>query len=327
MARTLSLVVPSGRLTLGNLLGAIQHWVADQRGADTLYGIADMHALTTPHDPAAVWTATLEQAGLLLAASLDPARCTVFVQSHVPAHAELLWLLEATAYDGELRRMIQYKEKSARHPSVRAALLTYPVLQAADVLLYDVAAVPVGDDQRQHLELARDLALRFNRMYGQTFVVPRAVTPAVGARLMDLQDPAVKMSKSAPPEAAGVIRLLDPPDVVRRKISRAVTDSRQRLEPGTAPGPGVANLLAVLAACTGRTPEQAAAGVDSYRELKEACTEAVTGLLAPLQARYAVLAADPQAVTTALRAGAERARSLAAGPLARAKRAIGLLAP
>ncbi len=327
MARTLSLVVPSGRLTLGNLLGAIQHWVADQRGADTLYGIADMHALTTPHDPAAVWTATLEQAGLLLAAGLDPARCTVFVQSHVPAHAELLWLLEATAYDGELRRMIQYKEKSARHPSVRAALLTYPVLQAADVLLYDVAAVPVGDDQRQHLELARDLALRFNRMYGQTFVVPRAVTPAVGARLMDLQDPAVKMSKSAPPEAAGVIRLLDPPDVVRRKISRAVTDSRQRLEPGTAPGPGVANLLAVLAACTGRTPEQAAAGVDSYRELKEACTEAVTGLLAPLQARYAVLAADPQAVTTALRAGAERARSLAAGPLARAKRAIGLLAP
>jgi tryptophanyl-tRNA synthetase len=327
MARTLSLVVPSGRLTLGNLLGAIQHWVADQRGADTLYGIADMHALTTPHDPAAVWTATLEQAGLLLAAGLDPARCTVFVQSHVPAHAELLWLLEATAYDGELRRMIQYKEKSARHPSVRAALLTYPVLQAADVLLYDVAAVPVGDDQRQHLELARDLALRFNRMYGQTFVVPRAVTPAVGARLMDLQDPAVKMSKSAPPEATGVIRLLDPPDVVRRKISRAVTDSRQRLEPGTAPGPGVANLLAVLAACTGRTPEQAAAGVDSYRELKEACTEAVTALLAPLQARYAVLAADPQAVTTALREGAERARSLAAGPLARAKRAIGLLAP
>jgi tryptophanyl-tRNA synthetase len=327
MARTLSLVVPSGRLTLGNLLGAIQHWVADQRGADTLYGIADMHALTTPHDPAAVWTATLEQAGLLLAAGLDPARCTVFVQSHVPAHAELLWLLEATAYDGELRRMIQYKEKSARHPSVRAALLTYPVLQAADVLLYDVAAVPVGDDQRQHLELARDLALRFNWMYGQTFVVPRAVTPAVGARLMDLQDPAVKMSKSAPPEATGVIRLLDPPDVVRRKISRTVTDSRQRLEPGTAPGPGVANLLAVLAACTGRTPEQAAAGVDSYRELKEACTEAVTALLAPLQARYAVLAADPQAVTTALREGAERARSLAAGPLARAKRAIGLLAP
>jgi tryptophanyl-tRNA synthetase len=327
MARTLSLVVPSGSLTLGNLLGAIQHWVADQRGADTLYGIADLHALTTPHDPASVRAATLEQAGLLLAAGLDPGRCTVFVQSHVPAHAELLWLLEATAYDGELRRMIQYKEKSARHRSVRAALLTYPVLQAADVLLYDVATVPVGDDQRQHLELARDLALRFNRMYGQTFVVPRAVTPAVGARLMDLQDPAVKMNRSAPPQAAGVIRLLDPPDVVRRKISRAVTDSGQRLEPGAEPGPGVANLIVILAACTGQTPERAAAGAGSYRELKQACTEAVTGLLAPLQERYAALAADPQAVPRALRDGAERARSLAAGTLARAKSAIGLLAP
>jgi tryptophanyl-tRNA synthetase len=327
MARSLSLVVPSGSLTLGNLLGAIQHWVADQRGADTLYGLADMHALTTPHDPAAVRAATLEQAALLLAAGLDPDRCTLFVQSHVPPHAELLWLLEATAYDGELRRMIQYKEKSARHRTVRAALLTYPVLMAADVLLYDVATVPVGDDQRQHLELARDLALRFNRAYGQTFTVPRTVTPAVGARVMDLQDPSVKMSKSAPPQAAGVIRLLDPPDVVRRKIARAVTDSGQRLEPGVAHGPGVANLVAILAACTGQTPEQAAASVSSYRELKQACAEAVTGRLAPLQARYAALDDDPQAVTRALRDGAERARSVAGGTLARAKSAIGLLAP
>jgi tryptophanyl-tRNA synthetase len=327
MARTLSLVVPSGHLTLGNLLGAIQHWVADQRGPDTLYGVADMHALTTPHDPAAVRAATVEQATLLLAAGLDPDRCTVFVQSHVPAHAELLWLLEATAYDGELRRMIQYKEKSARHESVRAALLTYPVLMAADVLLYDVATVPVGDDQRQHLELARDLALRFNSSYGPTFTVPRAVTPAVGARLMDLQDPTAKMSKSAPIEATGVIRLLDPPDVVRRKISRAVTDSGQRLQPGTEPGPGVANLLTMLAACTGQTPEQAAAGLISYRDLKEACTEAVIGLLTPLQDRYATLAADPQTMTRVLRDGAAQARSLAEATLARAKAAIGLLPP
>ena len=327
MARTLSLVVPSGHLTLGNLLGAIQHWAADQRGPDTLYGVADMHALTTPHDPAAVRAATVEQATLLLAAGLDPDRCTVFVQSHVPAHAELLWLLEATAYDGELRRMIQYKEKSARHESVRAALLTYPVLMAADVLLYDVATVPVGDDQRQHLELARDLALRFNSSYGPTFTVPRAVTPAVGARLMDLQDPTAKMSKSAPIEATGVIRLLDPPDVVRRKISRAVTDSGQRLQPGTEPGPGVANLLTMLAACTGQTPEQAAAGLISYRDLKEACTEAVIGLLTPLQDRYATLAADPQTMTHVLRDGAAQARSLAEATLARAKAAIGLLPP
>jgi tryptophanyl-tRNA synthetase len=301
--------------------------VADQRGTDTLYGLADMHALTTPHDPAAVRAATLEQATLLLAAGLDPGRCTLFVQSHVPAHAELLWLLEATAYDGELRRMIQYKEKSARYQTVRAALLTYPVLMAADVLLYDVATVPVGDDQRQHLELARDLALRFNRTYGQTFTVPRAVTPAVGARVMDLQDPSVKMNKSAPPQAAGVIRLLDPPDVVRRKIARAVTDSGQRLDPDAEHGPGVANLLTILAASTGRTPGQAAASVASYRELKEACAEAVTGLLAPLQDRYAALAAGPQAVTQALRDGAEQARCVAGGTLARAKSAIGLLAP
>ena len=327
MARSLSLVVPSGSPTLGNLLGAIQHWVADQRGTETLYGVADLHALTTPHDPAAVRAATLEQATLLLAAGLDPGRCIVFVQSHVPAHTELLWLLEATASEGELRRMIQYKEKSARHRSVRAALLTYPVLQAADVLLYDVATVPVGDDQRQHLELARDLALRFNRAYGPTFTVPCAVTPAVGARVMDLQDPSAKMSKSAPPQAAGVIRLLDPPDVVRRKIARAVTDSGQRLEPGAGFGPGVANLITILAACTGQAPDQAATGVGSYRELKQACTEAVTSVLAPLQDRYTALAADPHAVPRALRDGAEQARSLASGTLARARQAIGLLAP
>lgn len=332
MARTLSLVVPSGHLTLGNLLGAIQHWVTDQRGPDTLYGIADLHALTTPHDPASVRAVTIEQAALLLAAGLDPDRCTVFVQSHVPAHAELLWLLEATAHDGELRRMIQYKEKSARYESVRSALLTYPVLMAADVLLYDVATVPVGDDQRQHLELARDLALRFNHSYGPTFTVPRAVTPAVGARLMDLQDPAAKMSKSAPLDASGVIRLLDPPDVVRRKISRAVTDSGQRLEPGVEPGPGVVNLLTMLAACTGQTEaaqtrEQAATGLVSYRDLKQACTDAVVALLTPLQDRYATLAADPHTLTGILRDGAAQARSLADVTLTRAKAAIGLLPP
>jgi tryptophanyl-tRNA synthetase len=324
-SRALSLVVPSGSLTLGNLLGAIAHWVADQRGADTLYGIADLHAITVPRDPASVRAQTLEHAALLLAAGLDPARCTVFVQSSVPAHAELLWLLEATAHDGELRRMIQYKQKSAGEQSVRAALLTYPVLQAADVLLYDVGTVPVGDDQRQHLELARDLAIRFNAAYGQTFVVPRAVTPAVAARVMNLQDPTVKMDKSAPPQAPGVIRLLDPPDLVRRKIARAVTDSGHRLEPGADAGPGVANLLGILAACTGTTPEQAAAGVTSYRELKESCADAVIALISPLQDRYAALAADPRFVPRVLRDGAERARSLAAGTLARAQAAIGLL--
>src|SRR5215475_12080694 len=266
MARTLSLTVPSGHLTLGNLLGAIRQWAADQRGADSLYGVADLHALTTEHDPAAVRAVTLEQLGLLLAAGLDPGRCTIFVQSQVPAHAELHWLLEATASDGQLRRMVQYKEKAAKQASVRAALLTYPCLMAADVLLYDVATVPVGDDQRQHLELARDLAIRFNKAYGETFVVPRAVTPPVAARVMDLQETATKMSKSAPDAAPGVLRLLDPPDMIRRKVARAVTDSGRDVVYDPAARPGVANLLTILAACTGVTPEAAAASAGTYRE-------------------------------------------------------------
>jgi tryptophanyl-tRNA synthetase len=327
MARTLSLVVPSGHLTLGNLLGAIGHWVADQRGPDTLYGVADLHALTADHDPRRLAAVTLEQAALLMAAGLDPGRCTLFVQSHVPAHAELHWLLEATAYDGELRRMVQYKEKAARQQSVRSALLAYPVLMAADILLYDVAAVPVGDDQRQHLELARDLAVRFNRGYGPAFVVPHAVTPPVAARVMDLQDPGKKMDKSAPVNAPGVIRLLDPPPVIRRKIARAVTDSGGDVTFDPAGKPGVANLLTILAACTAATPAALAGRFGSYRDLKQACAEAVVARLAPLQRRYADITADPARLPALLRRGAQQAQELAAPRLARAKAAIGLLGP
>ena len=327
MARSLSLVVPSGHLTLGNLLGAIQHWVADQRGADSLYGVADLHALTTEHDPAAVREITREQLALLVAAGLDPERCTIFVQSHVPGHTQLTWLLEAVAYDGELRRMIQYKEKSAQSASVRSALLTYPVLMAADILLYGVADVPVGEDQRQHLELARDLAVRFNQRYGDTFVVPRAVTPPVGARVMDLQDPGQKMSKSAALSAPGTVRLLDPPEVVRKKVARAVTDSGREVTFDINGKPGVANLLTILAACTGTSPGQAAAGLGSYRDLKETVAEAIITVLAPLQERYAALSADPAALTAMAREGAVRAQELAAPYLARAQEAIGLLAP
>jgi tryptophanyl-tRNA synthetase len=326
VGRTLSLVVPSGHLTLGNLLGSIRRWTREQHGTDTLYGVADLHALTVEHDPTALRAATVEQVALLIAAGLEPERCTIFVQSQVPAHSELHWLLEATAYDGELRRMIQYKEKSARQTAVRSALLAYPVLMAADILLYGVAAVPVGDDQRQHLELARDLAIRFNSRYGPTFVVPEAVVPPVAARVMDLQDPTVKMSKSAPLSATGVIRLLDPPDVVRRKIARATTDSgaEVRYDPGAKPG--VSNLLSIVAACTGTGPEAAAAGIGSYRALKDACTEAVTAVLAPLQRRYARLVAEPAYLTRAVRHGSGVARELSAPVLAQARTAIGLLA-
>ncbi len=325
MARSLSLTVPSGHLTLGNLLGAIQHWAADQRGDDSLYGVADLHALTTEHDPDSVRAITREQLALLVAAGLDPERSIIFVQSQVPGHAQLHWLLEATAYDGELRRMIQYKEKSARQQSVRSALLAYPVLMAADILLYGVTDVPVGEDQRQHLELARDLAIRFNQRYGDTFVVPRAVTPPVGARVMDLQDPSKKMSKSAPPDAPGTIRLLDPPEVVRRKVSRAVTDSGRDVLFDPDEKPGVANLLTILAACTGTTPEVAAAKVDSYRDLKEGVADAVIAVLAPLQDCYAAVVADPGAIEAMARDGAARAQELAAPTLARAQEAIGLL--
>jgi len=327
MARTLSLAVPSGHLTLGNLLGAICRWVPDQRGTDTLYGIADLHALTADHDPQMVRAVTLEQIALLIAAGLDPGRCTLFVQSHVPAHAELHWLLEATAYDGELRRMVQYKEKAARQRSVRSALLAYPVLMAADILLYDVETVPVGDDQRQHLELARDLAIRFNRAYGDTFVVPQAVTAPVAARVMDLQHPAMKMSKSAPESAQGVIRLLDPPHVIRRKIARAVTDTDSKVTFDPASKPGVANLLTILAACTGTTPGALPARLASYRDLKEACTEAVVALLGPLQRRYADITADRTTLSALVRQGAQQAQELAAPRLTRAKAAIGLLMP
>ena len=327
MTRTLSLVVPSGHLTLANLLGAISHWVPDQRGTDTLYGVADLHALTIKHQPEVVRAVTLEQFALLIAAGLDPARCTLFVQSHVPAHAELHWLLEATAYDGELRRMVQYKQKAATQQSVRSALLAYPALMAADILLYGVADVPVGDDQRQHVELARDLAIRFNNAYGDTFVVPRAVTPPVAARVMDLQDPTAKMSKSAPPDAPGVIRLLDPPDVIRRKIARAVTDSGSEIVFDPARKPGVSNLLTILAACTGTAPGSLPGGLGSYRDLKQACTEAVIALLGPLQRRYASITADPAALSALVRRGGRTAQELAAPTLARAKAAIGLAMP
>jgi tryptophanyl-tRNA synthetase len=324
MSRTLSFVVPSGSLTLGNLLGAIQQWVTDQRGEDSLFGVADLHALTLPHDPADVRSRTREQALILLAAGLDPAQCVLFVQSHVPEHTQLHWLLEATAYDGELRRMIQYKQKAAE-ATVRSALLAYPVLMAADILLYQVETVPVGHDQTQHLELARDLAERFNQAYGQTFTVPRAVLPAAGARVMDLQEPTVKMSKSARLDAPGVIRVLDPPDVVRRKIAQAVTDSGRAVVYDVVTKPGVSNLLEITAACLDSKPEAVAERCASYRDLKLECADAVLSVLEPLQARYAELAQNVDHLDQILACGAGRAARLAAPTMKRAQAAIGLL--
>ncbi len=226
MNRNLSLITPSGRLTLGNYLGAFRGMAAAQESTECFYGVSDLHAMTTTHDPVVLRAAIAEVTTLFLARRARPDKAVLFRQSRVPAHRELAYLLECTAYTGELARMIQYKEKGRDQPSTRVSLYTYPVLMAADILLYRPTQVPVGDDQRQHVELTRDLAVRFNNTYGAVFTVPEIVTPTAGARVMDLQDPTRKMSKSAAPGAdGGVIRLLDPPDVVRRKVARAVTDS------------------------------------------------------------------------------------------------------
>jgi tryptophanyl-tRNA synthetase len=321
MTRTFSGITPTGRLTLGNHLGALRRFPASQDGG--LFGIMNLHAMTVEHDPGTLAERTTEAFGLLLAAGLDPDRAVVFVQGDVPAHAELAYLLECTATFGEMRRMIQFKEKASGRDSVRLSLLTYPALMAADILLYDADQVPVGADQAQHVELARDLAVRFNRRYGRTFTVPRLSTPDSAERVMDLADPTRKMSKTAVAEA-GVIRLLDPPDVVRRKIGRAVTDAGGTVRYDPAARPGVANLLEILAALAGGRPGALAAAFGSYRDLKEAVADAVLAELAPLQGRYRELAADPAELARIRRHGAERARALAAPALARARAAIGL---
>jgi tryptophanyl-tRNA synthetase len=316
MTRTLSLLTPSGRLTLGSYLGALLPM--SQRQEDAFYGVSDLHAMTTEHDPSLLHAYADETATLFLAVGLD--RATLFRESHVPAHAQLAYLLECVATTGELNRMIQFKEKGRGVDSTRVSLFTYPALMAADILLYGPEQVPVGADQRQHVELTRDLALRFNRRYGPVFIVPEVVTASDGtARVMDLLDPTRKMSKSA--DAAGSIYLLDPPDVIRRKVSRAVTDSETgpsavRRAPGK---PGVTNLLNVLEACGG-----SADGITTYGALKAAVTDAVVAMLEPIQKRYADLAADPAHVTSVFAAGAARCREVTAPVLAAAMAAVGL---
>jgi tryptophanyl-tRNA synthetase len=319
MTRILSGITPSGRLTLGNYLGALQRF-ADGEGT---YFVSDLHALTTEHDPRRLRAVTRETALLFLASGIDPERSTVFLQSQVREHAELAYLIECTVYVGELGRMIQFKQKGGR-PRTRASLFTYPCLMAADILLYDTDAVPVGGDQDQHVELARDLAIRFNRLYGETFVVPRLAKAAIGARIADLADPTSKMSKSAPDDAAGVIRMLDEPDVVRRKVIRAVTDSSGTVCYDPDRQPGVANLLDILA-CTGEPdPSSIASYYDSYGALKGAVADVVVDTLRPIQKRYAELAADPEYVDGVLADGADRASERAQVVLRRAKEAIGV---
>ncbi|MGW2491360.1 tryptophan--tRNA ligase [Streptomyces sp. NPDC001606] len=331
MTRVFSGIQPTGHLTLGNYLGAMRRWAeVDQHRAESLFCVVDLHALTVDHDPARVRRLSRQTATLLLAAGLDPEACTVFLQSHVDEHSRLSYLLECVATDGEMRRMIQYKEKAAkereRGGSVRLSLLTYPVLMAADILAYGTDEVPVGEDQAQHVELTRDLAVRFNQRYGHTFVVPRVTLPPVAARVMNLQDPAKKMGKSDE-SGVGVVYLLDEPDAVRKKVMRAVTDSGREVVYDREGRPGVANLLEILSACTGGNPESLASVYDSYGSLKKDTAEAVVEVLRPLQERHRELCADPGYVEGVLRDGAEKARAMARPIVDTAYRAIGLLPP
>ncbi|MGE0881796.1 MAG: tryptophan--tRNA ligase [Acidimicrobiia bacterium] len=326
MTRVFSGIQPTGETHLGNYLGAIRNWVVDQHEHDAFYCIVDLHAVTLPQDPAELRTKTVEMAMRLLASGLDPAVCTLFVQSHVPEHAQLGWLMICTASHGELQRMTQFKDKSAKQTDgfIGAGLLCYPALQAADILLYDADRVPVGDDQRQHLELTRDLAIRFNSRYGDTFIVPEHAIPAAGARVMDLQNPTAKMSKSSD-SPQGTVLLLDPPKDIERKFKRAVTDSESEVRYDRAAKPGVANLLDILSVATGRNPESMAKEFTQYGPLKQAAADAVIELVRPVQERYGELARDPGEVQRLLKVGADKAREIAAGVLDRAYQAVGFL--
>jgi tryptophanyl-tRNA synthetase len=317
-------IQPSGDLHLGNYLGALRRFVDEQHEHESIFCIVDLHALTLPHDPAALTRKTLEAAAMYLASGLDPAACTLFVQGHVHEHSELAWLMECNAAFGELSRMTQFKDKSARGEFVSAGLFTYPALMAADILLYDTDRVPVGDDQRQHLELARDVAERFNARFGDTFVVPEAAIPKVAARVMDLQNPTAKMSKSVS-SPQGTVLMLDAPKDIEKKFKRAVTDTETEVRYDVEAKPGVSNLLGILSAATGEPPDALAGKYEQYGPLKADTAAAVVELLAPVQDRYRELVADPAELQRILAAGADKAQAIAAVTMARARAAAGLL--
>lgn len=326
MTRVLSCIQPTGDVHLGNYLGALRNWVAGQHEKDVFHGIVDLHALTVIEEPGVVGEATVNLAAMLFAIGLDPEVATVFVQSHVPEHPQLGWLMECTVSYGELSRMTQFKDKTSKREGqfVSAGLLTYPALQAADILLYDTDEVPVGDDQRQHVEITRDIAIRFNHRFGETFVIPEAVIPQAGARIMDLQDPTSKMSKSAA-SLNGCVMMLDDPGTIMKKFKRAVTDSDSEVYYDVAAKPGVSSLLDILAAATDRTPQEAAVGYTQYGQLKVDAGEAVVALLEPIQARYRELIGDKAELTRLLQIGSEKARAVASATLRRAYDAIGLV--
>jgi len=324
--RIFSGIQPTGRKHVGNYIGAIRGYLEGQeRGDPAIYCIVDLHATSVAYDPKALPGYVLDTTAMLMAAGLDPSRCILFRQSDVREHSELTWLLSSVTAYGDLQRMHQFKDKSEREQQlVRTSLFLYPVLQAADVLVYKTDEVPVGDDQRQHLELAREIARRFNSTYGEVFVEPTHVIPEVGARVMDLQDPVAKMSTTYSSDS-GLVYIDDPPDAVRRKVKRAQTDSGTEVV--RAPDKhGITNLIEIMAAARDVEPEQIEREFDGqgYGAFKEAVGEALVELLTPVRERYEELRPDEDELRATLRKGAERARTIAAGTMTEARAAMGV---
>ncbi len=321
-------IQPSGHIQIGNYIGAIRNFTLLRNDYDCLFSIVDLHALTTRQDPAGLRRKTLELAALYIASGLDPEENIIYCQSHVPQHAELAWVLNCFTYMGELGRMTQFKDKAARHKdNINAGLFTYPVLMAADILLYQTSLVPVGADQKQHLEITRDIALRFNTLYGDVFTIPEPYIPKETARIMSLTEPARKMSKSDQEDS--YIALTDTPEAVRRKVRRAVTDSDSEIRFDPENKPGISNLLVILSALGGEGMDALCARLSGrgYGALKEETAQAVNAALAPIQVRYHELMADKGYLTAVLKNNAERAQMMALRTLRKVYKKIGLYQP
>ena len=322
----LSGIQPSGDLHLGNYLGAIKNWSARAEEFDCYYFMADLHTITVRQNPSDLRRRTLEQLAQYIACGLDPVRSVIFIQSHVPQHAELAWVLGCYTQFGELSRMTQFKDKSKKHAdNITAGLFTYPVLMAADILLYQADLVPVGQDQKQHVELCRDVAQRFNGVYGDTFTLPEPFIPKMGARVMSLGDPSSKMSKSDPD---GCVFLMDTPEVIQKKFKRAVTDSETQVRFDPEHKPGISNLLTIYCAATGKSPEEAEEAFQGqgYGVFKPAVGDAVVELLRPIREEAGRLMADKAYLEGIYKEGAERASHLAAKTLRKVYKKVGFVA-
>ncbi|MBV9611599.1 MAG: tryptophan--tRNA ligase [Acidobacteriaceae bacterium] len=320
-ARVFSGVQPSGQLHIGNYLGALKNWAEIQSRYESIFCIVDLHAVTVYQKPEELAAKIRETAALFIAAGIDPAQSSIVVQSSIPGHAELAWMLSCVTPLGWLSRMTQFKAKAEKQETVGDGLLQYPVLMTADILLYQAAIVPVGDDQSQHLELARDIAHRFNSLYGETFVMPATHLPTVGARIMGLDDPTQKMSKSAS-GSGHAIALLDEPKVIRKKIARATTDSQPAVDPETM-GPGIANLLSIAQACESSISKETIAGM-RYGDFKKLVADAVIARLEPIQQRYREATRDPVYIESVLQEGRSRILPTAEDTIQKTKRAMGL---